>query len=247
MDILSQPLVPEPARRYWALGDAQVAFDSIIKDARAGRLTSKDANNIAFQFPFLALEDAARRTGFARLQEATQDDQFIKTVLLVIGDDVGMLSLLQRRAAQYWMRLVYDATGQTSHTVSPTLAASLRGTELHGYTCEDVRLPVRALHIGVPPDVVGLELPDSDGAKWTATDLLIVEESGPRLWRLCLEALTGEGRSAHVVTMHLPPGMPLEKAVAQHEAKAAPGLDWRPLWTWAIGAVLSLTPPASRA
>jgi hypothetical protein len=246
MDILSQPLVPEPARRYWALGNAQVAFDAVIKDARAGRLTSKDANDIAFQLPFLALEDAARRTGFARLQEATQDDQFIKTVLLVIGDDVEMISFLQRRAAQYWMRLVYDATGQTSHTVAPALAESLRGTELHGYTCDDVRLPVRALHLVVPPDA-GLELPDNDRVRWTATDLLIVEESEPRVWRLCLEAPTGDGRSAHVVTMALPRRMALDAAMAQHAQKAARGADWRPLWTWALGAVLSLTMPTSRA
>lgn len=93
----------------------------------------------------------------------------------------------------------------------------------------------------------GWSCPDSDRVRWTATAFLGVKESEPRVRRLFLEAPTGEGSSAHMVTMALPPRTALDAAVAQHVEKAARGADWRPLWTWALGAVLSLTPPSSRA
>ncbi|RKH16525.1 hypothetical protein D7X74_15240 [Corallococcus sp. CA047B] len=246
MQLLTASPISDECRRYWALGGIQAALDALVQDSRAGRISTEDADALALNFPLLALEDSARRTAFSRLQDATQDDRFMDAVLHVTRGDLGLVPLLQRRAAQYWMRLVYDATGQTSHTVAPALAESLRGMELHGYTCDDVRLPGRALHLVVPPDA-GLELPDNDRVRWTATDLLIVEESEPRVWRLCLEAPTGEGRSAHVLAMALPRRTALDAAMAQHAERAARGADWRPLWTWALGAVLSLAPPTSRA
>lgn len=115
--------------------------------------------------------------------------------------------------------------------MAPSFATSLCSTELHDYTCDDVRLPVRALHLVMPPDA-GLELPDSDGVRWTAADVLIVEESEPHVWRLCLEAPTGEGRSAHILKMALPPRPALNAAMAQNDRKAAVGdISNLPLWT----------------
>ncbi|NVJ25844.1 hypothetical protein HUW62_31940 [Myxococcus sp. AM011] len=246
MQILTASPIPEDSRRYWALGGADAALEAVDRDIKSGTLSIPHAAYVLSTVPLVALEEAARRTGHRRLRDAIDDAAYQEALYVALSFHPELESTLSRGAIQYWLRLAWEDGGRDTRSVPPTLAAQLRTMELHGYRTDDLRLPHRGLHLAVPPEA-GLELSDSNRVKWTATDLLIVEESEPHLWRLCIEALTSEGRSAHVLTMHLPPGMSLDAAVAQHEAKAAPGFDWRPLWTWALGAVLSLTPPASRA
>ncbi|WP_408891525.1 hypothetical protein ACJ2CR_18880 [Myxococcus faecalis] len=246
MQILTASPIPEDSRRYWALGGAEAALEAVDRDIKAGAISLPHAAYVLSTVTLVALEGAARRTGHRRLRDAIDDAAYQEAVYVALSFHPELEATLNRGAIQYWLRLAWEEGGRDTRTVPATLAAQLRTMELHGYRTDDLRLPHRGLHLAVPSEA-GLELSASNRVKWTATDPHIVVESEPHLWLLCLEALTGEGRADHVLTMNLPPGMALETSIAQHEAKAAPNFDWRPLWTWAIGAVLSLTPPASQA
>ncbi|MCP3065771.1 hypothetical protein LXT21_44095 [Myxococcus sp. K38C18041901] len=250
MYVLTAAMYPEATSRYAALGSPAQALAALRRDVATGNLSNDDADAIAMGLPLVAMEESARRTGYLRLQEALNADETWAAIEAATGADPLRLGQLQRRLPQMWMRSVWHGTGRQQLAVSLADAPRLQHLELHGYTTDDVRLPgdSRAVHIPVPP-AAALVVPDAHGRKWLAAHLLIVEEPAPRrMWRLCLEAGTLDPAPArHVIVMDLPARTRLDTAVQRHHEKAVRGLDWRPIWTWALGAVLTQSPPTSRA
>ncbi|NTX67637.1 hypothetical protein HUA74_44020 [Myxococcus sp. CA051A] len=243
MRILIASPIPPATRAYWALGGTEAAFAAIDRALSDGRMPLPEAAHIVTTLPLVALEEAAARTRHQRLWDALNEPEYQNALFVALSFLPHLEETLTRGAVQYWLRLAWEAAGRHRHAVPPDAGAILGSTELHGIT-DDLRLPHRALHLSVPP-TAGLELADSNGALWTATDILLVEEPTPaRVWRICLEALTAEGRTAHIVNMALPSGLALNEAVALHVGEHR----WHPLWTWTLGAVLSMAPrPSSRA
>ncbi|WP_147450284.1 hypothetical protein [Corallococcus carmarthensis] len=189
--------------------------------------------------PLLALEDAVRRVGFERFQDAELDPLVTETQRAVLADAAD-LTMSCRELLERWMQLRWAAHGRHSVTVPNALALAVRGMELHGYTCNDVTVPELTLHVSVPL-VAGITLPDASGRDWPVTDMLIASEGNGRQWRVLLEAPgdAPQRQTIAAVRIDWPSGVSVDEAVDRHAREAAPGVDWRGAWRWILGVVLA--------
>ncbi|MCY1003917.1 hypothetical protein OWM54_42915 [Myxococcus sp. MISCRS1] len=248
MFVLTAPVYPYETLRYAALTTPREALAALRRDVAAGRLDEANAAHIASTLPLLALEESARRTGYLRLQDALVADETWDAISATTGRDPDRVAQLRRQFPEVWMRSVWHGTGRHELAVTAGAAPRLCNIALHGYTTDQVRLPVghRAVHIIVPPSAA-LEVPDGLGRTWLAAHILLVEEPAPRRrWRLCVEAgaLT-DAPARHVMSVDLPAGVDLDTVVRGFDATVVAGARWRAIWTWTLAAVLMHTPPSS--
>ncbi|WNZ59872.1 hypothetical protein QEG98_28120 [Myxococcus sp. MxC21-1] len=192
--------------------------------------------------PFLALEDAVRRHGPTRVNDAITDAEVQRALARVTGgpDHRENYKLL---CMERWFSLVYVAHGRHDYEVSPGLAQRLRHTELRGLSCDDLHLPHPCIQLRVPIEA-GITLPDTAGPDLPVTGLLLAEEPEPgRCWRLCVEASRHDGqRTLNLISVSLPAGQDLDTALDSHESKAQhAGEHWRAIWAWAMNVVLYAT------
>ncbi|WP_342382181.1 hypothetical protein NVS55_40225 (plasmid) [Myxococcus stipitatus] len=224
------------------------AFSALDKHLTSRKVGEREAAELLLAFPLCAIEDACRARPHRGLADALEAEPYQEALYIASKFLPGNLeALVRQEATLLWLRLRWEATGRHSRSIPPHIAATLSTTELHGYAVADLRLHPPALHLDVPAEA-GLLLSDPEGHRWPIAGVLIVEETSPlRLWRIYVEAPTNDGRVVNVLTMQLPPG-PLDKAVAAHAAHAVPAVDWRSIWTWTLGAVLTGEPlPPSKA
>ncbi|NBD09255.1 hypothetical protein [Corallococcus silvisoli] len=207
------------------------------------------ALRIAREMPLLALEEAAWRVGYDWFWDVEHDQHVAATQRAVLADASARELVAARQVLlERWMQLRWAAHGQHSMVVSEELARTARTTECLGYTCDDVTVRERTLHVSVP-GAVGITLPDDRGRDWPVADMLIASEGDGRQWRVMLEAPSDNPRQQTIaaVMIRWPVGATVGEALDHFDREGVPGIDWRGVWQWMLGVLLTRHPPPTQA
>ncbi|AKQ65046.1 hypothetical protein A176_001958 [Myxococcus hansupus] len=209
----------------------------VMADAEARIISGDDADRILCEMPIAALDQAARDTGYKRLDEALNDRKFTAMLPLFVGDAEAVLRF-RKRCVPRWMQLVHREAKGASWDVSRMHARRAMKTPLGTSSVDDIRLPKTSLHFRVQPESA-LASPDKEQHA-PVTDVLVVEEPAPRrLWRIAVESGSAVGNTSALITsLDLPSGATLDTVLEQHAAQVATGEDWRSLLAWVVSMLL---------